>query len=55
MGLELVLLYLGLAVAGVFSVNKGVELYKHSETLQADRYNSCVKHASEIRECRSLE
>lgn len=51
----MILLYVALAAAGAFGVSKGVDVYKHSETLDADRYASCVKHAEEVRECRGLE
>lgn len=55
LGLEMVLLYLGLAAAGAFGVSKGVELYKHSETLDADRYSACIEATKEARQCRGLE
>jgi hypothetical protein len=55
MGVELVLLYIGLAIAGAFSIDKGVDMYKHSKTINADKFNSCVQYADSIRECRGLE
>jgi len=53
--MELILLYIALAGAGAFGVSKTVDLYKHSETLTADRYASCVKYAESVRDCRNLE
>jgi hypothetical protein len=53
--MELVLLYIALAAAGGFGVSKGVELWKHSDTIEADKYASCVKYAEEVRHCRGLE
>jgi hypothetical protein len=54
-GLELILLYLGLAVAGGFAVDKGVELIKHSSSIEADKYNSCLEATKDARQCRTLE
>jgi hypothetical protein len=53
--MEILITYVVIALAGAFATNKVVEVYKHSETLDADRYASCVKHAEEVRECRGLE
>jgi hypothetical protein len=53
--MEILITYVVIAIAGAFATNKVVEVYKHSETLDADRYASCVKHAEEVRECRGLE
>lgn len=49
------MLYLGLAAAGAFGVSKGVNLYKHSETLDADRYAACINATKDARQCRGLE
>ena len=53
MGIELVILYVVLASAGAFGVNKAVDLYKHNSTLDADVKTQCFKYAKEIRECRN--
>lgn len=55
MGLELIGLYLVLAIAGAFSINKGVELYKHSEVIEADKFHSCIEATKDARQCRGLE
>jgi hypothetical protein len=55
MGIEIIAIWIGLGIAGSFGVSKGAEIYKHLETLDADRYSQCVKHADTVRECRGLE
>lgn len=55
MGIEVVLLWIGLSIAGAYGVNKATDVYRHNVTIEADKYNSCVKHAQEVRECRNLE
>lgn len=55
MGVEIVLVWLGVAVAGAFGVNKSVELWKHSDTISADKYNSCITATKDARQCRGLE
>jgi hypothetical protein len=55
MGLEIVFLYVGLAIAGAFGVNKAVEVYKHSMTIEADKFNSCLTATKDARQCRNLE
>jgi len=55
MGLEIIFLYLGLAAAGAFTANKGVELWKHSSSIGADKYSACVKASEDPRTCRTLE
>jgi hypothetical protein len=55
MGIELVILWIGIAAAAGFGVNKGVELIKHSNSIDADKYNSCVSAAKDPRACRTLE
>lgn len=53
--MELILLYVALAAAGAFGVSKGVDLWKHDETLQADRYAACIEATKDARQCRGLE
>ncbi len=55
MGIELVILYIVLASAGAFGVNKAVDLYKHSNTIEADKYSSCMAATKDARACRNLE
>jgi hypothetical protein len=55
MGLEIVILYIGLGLVGAFGVNKGVEVYKHHNNTDVAFYEACVKHAKEVKECRNLE
>lgn len=55
MGVEIVLLWLGIAIASAFAVDKGVELVKHGQTLDADRYHSCVSATKDARQCRGME
>lgn len=55
MGIEIALMYLGLAIAGAFAVDKGVELVKHGQTIDADRYHSCMEATKDARQCRGLE
>lgn len=55
MGIEVALMWLGIAIAGGFVADKGVELWKHSSTLDADKYEACVKNADSVKECRNLE
>ena len=53
--MELIALYIVLGSLGLFGANKAVDVYKHQTTINADVYNSCVKHAESVRECRGLE
>lgn len=55
MGVELVLLWLGVAIAGAYGVDKTVEVYKHSMTIEADKFNSCLTATKDARQCRGLE
>jgi predicted metal-binding protein len=55
MGLEIILLSLCLGAAGLFTVNKTVDVYKHNATLEADKYASCMTATKDARQCRGLE
>jgi hypothetical protein len=55
MGVDIIVLYVALAVASLFATNKAVDVYKHSETLDADRYSTCVQATKDARQCRGLE
>lgn len=55
MGIEIVLMWIGISIAGGFVVDKSVDLWKHSKTLGADKYESCVTNAESVKECRNLE
>lgn len=51
MGLDLLILYIALAAGGVFVVDKGVELVKHSDTTNADVTIECLRSTKEVRAC----
>jgi len=53
--MELVILYIALAGAGAFGVSKGVDLWKHSDTIEADKYAACIAATESARQCRGLE
>ena len=55
MGIEIALLWLGVAIAGAFTVNKGVELKKKDMQVTSEKYQSCVEHAKKVSECEGLE
>jgi hypothetical protein len=55
MGIEILVMWIVIASAGAFGVNKAVDLWKHGSALDADRYAQCVKHAETVRDCRTLE
>ena len=55
MGIELIGLYIVLAITGAFAANKGVQLYKISETIEADKYGHCIEATQDASECRGLE
>lgn len=55
MGIEVVFLWIGLATAGAFGVSKTVEVVKHSMTIEADKYGSCMEATKNARDCRGLE
>ena len=55
MGIEIALMWIGIGLAGGFAVDRGVDLWKHSNTIEADKYASCVKNAESVKECRNLE
>jgi hypothetical protein len=54
-GIEIVLMWIGIGIAGGFVVDKSVDLIKHSKTIGSDKYESCVKNAESVKECRNLE
>ena len=53
MGIEILVMWIVIASAGAFGVNKAVDLYKHNSALDADVKTQCYKFAKEIRECRN--
>jgi hypothetical protein len=55
MGLEIIGIYILISVVGTFSASKVTEVYKHSQTLDADRYAACIEATKEARQCRGLE
>ena len=55
MGIEVLVVWVVLASAGAFGVNKTVDLLKHADTVEADKYNSCISATKDARQCRGLE
>jgi hypothetical protein len=55
MGIEIVIMWIGLGLVGGFVVDKGVGLYKHNDNNDVAMYEACVKYAKEVKECRNLE
>jgi hypothetical protein len=53
--IETALIYIALALAGAWGVDKVVDLKKHNATLDADRYASCISATKDARQCRNLE
>jgi hypothetical protein len=54
-GIELALMWIGISIAGAFAVDKSVDLYKHSKTVGADKYESCLRYTKKAKACRGLE
>ena len=53
--METLLIVAVVALVGVFTTDKVVEVQKHEATIQADKYNSCMTATKDARQCRGLE
>jgi len=55
MVIELFAVYLVVAIAGVWAVDKGVELKKTDLAMESQKYTACVKAAENVAQCTNLE
>lgn len=55
MVVELFVVYVVIAIAGAFAVDKGVELKKTDLAMESQKYAACVKAADNVTQCTNLE